>query len=114
MSELVKAVKNKKYAEAEQLILNGADPNEEGEDGVSVLWWAVYKAATNTEGDSSPNINLIKLLISKGANLNVNKVDYSPLIVALVHFHRAQHPKVLKIVKILLDMIYLSEFQNML
>ena len=114
MSELVKAVKNEKYAEAEQLILNGADPNEVDEDSDddehTVLWWTVNKATDQNTATSS-NANLVKLLISKGADPNKPNIQPNhpqsskyPLLLALsTYYYRLQDPEVIKIVKILLD-----------
>lgn len=71
------ALENQKFDTAKFLILSGADVNIMNDSGFTPLHWAVM----------SKNIDLVKLLVSRGANVNANAADsdkppITPLVMA--------------------------------
>lgn len=77
--QLKDAIYKDDYAKATELINKGADVNKLLPGGNSVL----FKAITS----QSPNaLNFIKLILDKGANVNIGAFETSPLIFAVQQY----------------------------
>jgi ankyrin repeat protein len=73
---LLDAVRNDDRALAEQLLRNGAKPNEREEDGATPLVWAAMRG----------NVDMAALLLRSGADPNLtNELGVSPLAIAITN-----------------------------
>jgi hypothetical protein len=77
--QLMDALKNKDFSKATEFVNKGADVNKLLPNGYSVLFEAIRSQSPNA-------LNFIKLILDKGANVNIGAFETSPLIFAVQQY----------------------------